>query len=198
MTTAMAMTMAAMGIATPMAMRRLKRMKRRWAAMVALDAAASAPATAASARSVSTPLPSLWEETGAACKGQEEEGRCRRALTQVAGCRAVAGRLQGSSLSLSLPGASASEQPSARRTRHTARGALPPRHGHGPRQHAHRPEHRHRHCSRRRGGGGGGRVTVAGAQESEEARVVRGAELRVGRGAQPGEVDGVGGGAGAQ
>ena len=41
-------------------------------------------------------------------------------------------------------------------------------------------------------------MTVAGAQESEEARVVRGAELRVGRGAQPGEVDGVGGGAGAQ
>ena len=41
-------------------------------------------------------------------------------------------------------------------------------------------------------------MTAAAAQESEEARVVRGAELRVGRGAQPGEVDGVGGGAGAQ
>ena len=41
-------------------------------------------------------------------------------------------------------------------------------------------------------------MTVAAAQVTEEARVVGGAELRVGRGAQPGEVDGVGGGAGAQ
>ena len=135
MTTAMAMTMAAMGIATPMAMRRLKRMKRRWAAMVALDAAASAPATAASARSVSTPLPSLWEETGAACKGQE--GRCRRALAQVAGCRAVAGRLQGGcraalSLSLSLEDPHRSSQArAARGTPHAAHSRRGTGTGHG-------------------------------------------------------------------
>ena len=41
-------------------------------------------------------------------------------------------------------------------------------------------------------------MTVAAAQEAKEARVVGGAELRVGRGAKPGEVDGVGDSAGAQ